>query len=152
MKLEGKVAIVTGGSAGIGKATAERFLKEGAIVGICSTNPAKVEKAVEELSAYGTVRGFVVNIGNKEQDEAMVKAMADEFGHIDILVNNAGNTKDAQFYKMTDEQFNDVVDVNLRGNYYMTKAVLPHMMQNNYGKIDYMITSVKMLFLQILIN
>ncbi|MBQ6900420.1 MAG: SDR family oxidoreductase [Firmicutes bacterium] len=141
MKLEGKVAIVTGGSAGIGKATAERFLKEGAIVGICSTNPAKVEKAVEELSAYGTVRGFVVNIGNKEQDEAMVKAMADEFGHIDILVNNAGITKDAQFYKMTDEQFNDVVDVNLRGNYYMTKAVLPHMMQNNYGKIVH-VTSV----------
>ena len=141
MKLENRVAIVTGGSAGIGKAIAKRFLMEGAVVGICSTNPNKVEKAVAELSEYGTVRGFIVNIGNKQQGEDMVKAMLDEFHHIDILVNNAGITKDAQFYKMTDEQFNDVVDVNLRGNYYLTKAVLPQMIERKYGKIVH-VTSV----------
>ena len=102
MKLENKVAVITGGTTGIGKAIAEKFLKEGAIVGICSNIESDVEKAVEELSAYGTVRGMVVNIAEKAEDEAFVKAMAEEFGHIDILVNNAGITKDAQFYKMTD--------------------------------------------------
>ncbi len=135
MKLENKVAVITGGTTGIGKAIAEKFLKEGAIVGICSNIESDVEKAVEELSAYGTVRGMVVNIAEKAEDEAFVKAMAEEFGHIDILVNNAGITKDAQFYKMTDEQFNAVIDVNLRGNYYMTKAVIPFMMEKKYGKI-----------------
>lgn len=135
MKLENKVAVITGGTTGIGKAIAEKFLKEGAIVGICSNIESDVEKAVEELSAYGTVRGMVVNIAEKAEDEAFVKAMAEEFEHIDILVNNAGITKDAQFYKMTDEQFNAVIDVNLRGNYYMTKAVIPFMMEKKYGKI-----------------
>lgn len=135
MKLENKVAVITGGTTGIGKAIAEKFLKEGAIVGICSNIESDVEKAVEELSAYGIVRGMVVNIAEKDEDEAMAKSMAEEFGHIDILVNNAGITKDAQFYKMTDEQFNAVIDVNLRGNYYMTKAVIPFMMENKYGKI-----------------
>lgn len=142
MRLADKVAIVTGGSAGIGKATAKIFLEEGAkAVAICGTNPKKLEKAVEELSAYGTVRGFIVNIAEKAQSEAMVEAMLTEFGHIDILVNNAGIVKDAQFYKMTDEQFNQVIDTNLRGNYYLTKAVLPSMMAQKYGKIVH-VTSV----------
>ena len=135
MKLENKVAVITGGTTGIGRAIAEKFLKEGAVVGICSNIESDVESAVKELSAYGTIRGMVVNIAEKNEDEAMVKAMAEEFGHIDILVNNAGITKDAQFYKMTDEQFNAVIDVNLRGNYYMTKAVIPFMMESKYGKI-----------------
>lgn len=141
MKLENKVAIVTGGSAGIGKAIAERFLKEGAVVGICGTNPEKLNRTVEELKQYGTVRGFVVNISDKEADEAMANAMIEEFGHVDILINNAGITKDAQFYKMTDEQFETVVDVNLKGNYYMTKAVVGQMIEQKYGKIVH-VTSV----------
>lgn len=141
MKLENKIAIVTGGSAGIGKAIAERFLKEGAVVGICGTNPDKLNKAVEELEQYGTVRAYVVNIADKESDEAMVAEMIKEFGHVDILVNNAGITKDAQFYKMTDEQFESVVDVNLKGNYYMTKAVVGQMIEQKYGKIVH-VTSV----------
>ncbi len=141
MKLENKVAIVTGGSAGIGKAIAERFLKEGAVVGICGTNPEKLNRTVEELKQYGTVRGFNVNISDKEADEAMANAMIEEFGHVDILINNAGITKDAQFYKMTDEQFETVVDVNLKGNYYMTKAVVGQMIEQKYGKIVH-VTSV----------
>ena len=141
MKLENKVAIVTGGSAGIGKATAKLFLQEGAVVAICGTNPVKLENAIKELKEFGTVRGFIVNIASKEDDEKMVNSMLEEFGHIDILVNNAGITKDAQFYKMSDEQFNDVVDINLRGNYYMTKAVIPNMIKQQYGKIVH-VTSV----------
>lgn len=141
MKLKGKIAIVTGGSAGIGKATAARFLQEGAVVGICGTNPEKLQKAAEELSPLGTLRSFVVNIGNKEQVEEMAGKMLAEFGHVDILVNNAGITRDAQFYKMSDEQFEQVIDVNLKGNYYMTKAVLPQMIAQKYGKIVH-VTSV----------
>ena len=141
MKLENKVAIITGGSAGIGKAIAERFLKEGAVVGICGTNPEKLNRTVEELKQYGTVRGFIVNVSDKEADEAMANAMIEEFGHVDILINNAGITKDAQFYKMTDEQFETVVDVNLKGNYYMTKAVVGQMIEQKYGKIVH-VTSV----------
>ena len=141
MKLEGKVAIVTGGSAGIGKATAKRFLQEGAVVAICGTNPDKLAKAEEELKQYGTVRAFKVNIASKEDDENMANAMLEEFGHIDILINNAGITKDAQFYKMSDEQFNQVIDTNLKGNYYMTKAVIGNMIEQKYGKIVH-VTSV----------
>ncbi len=141
MKLEGKVAIVTGGSAGIGKATAKRFLQEGAVVAICGTNPDKLAKAEEELKQYGTVRAFKVNIASKEDDEKMANAMLEEFGHIDILINNAGITKDAQFYKMSDEQFNQVIDTNLKGNYYMTKAVIGNMIEQKYGKIVH-VTSV----------
>ncbi len=141
MKLENKVAIVTGGSAGIGKAIAKKYLEEGAVVGICSTNPDKLENARKELEKYGTVRSFIVHIGNKQESEAMVNAMIKEFGHIDVLVNNAGITKDAQFYKMTDDKWEDVIATNLNGNYYMTKAVLPSMMEQNYGKIIH-ITSV----------
>ncbi len=141
MKLENKVAVVTGGTAGIGKAIAEKFLKEGAIVGICGTNPDKLNRALEELKVYGTVRGFIVNIADKESDEAMIRAMMEEFQHIDILVNNAGITKDAQFYKMSDEQFDAVLNTNLKGNYYMTKAVINQMIERNYGKIVH-VTSV----------
>lgn len=135
MKLEGKVAIVTGGASGIGKAIAKKYIEEGAAVAICDVNEEKLAQTAAELGALDTVRTFVVHIGNKEETEAMAAAVLAEFGHIDILVNNAGITRDAQFYKMTDDQFDAVIDVNLRGNYYMTKAVLPAMMDQNYGKI-----------------
>ena len=134
-KLNGKIAIVTGGAAGIGFATAKLFLEEGVTVAICDINKMKVDAAVAELSEVGSVRGFVVDISKKEMCELMVAAMVKEFGRIDILINNAGITADAQFHKMTDEQFEQVLDVNLKGTYYMSKAVIPFMMEQKYGKI-----------------
>ena len=134
-KLKDKIAIITGGAAGIGFATAKLFLEEGAIVAICDVNGEKIESAVAELEALGTVRGFKVDISRKEQCEAMVESVKKEFGRIDILINNAGITADAQFYKMMDEQFERVLNVNLRGTYFMSKAVVPVMMENKYGKI-----------------
>jgi len=134
-KLNNKVALITGSASGIGYAEAKLFLEEGAIVAICDIDEVKVKKAVAELSVLGIVRGFKVDISQKEQDEKMVSELLTEFQRIDILVNNAGITKDAQFYKMTDAQFKAVIDVNLMGNYYMTKAVVPVMMENKYGKI-----------------
>ncbi len=135
MKLENKVAIITGGSAGIGKAIAKRFLKEGAKVIICDIVDEKLNKAEEELSPVGILRTYHTNIADKEQVSDMIERVLEEFGKIDILINNAGITKDAQFYKMTEEQFDQVIQVNLKGNFNMTKAVLPNMMENKYGKI-----------------
>ena len=119
MKLKDRVAIISGAAAGIGLATAKLFLEEGAKVAICDISAEKIAQAAQDLSSLGTVRPFV----------------AKEFGRIDILINNAGITKDAQFYKMTDEQFDAVINVNLRGNFLMTKAVVPYMMEQKYGKI-----------------
>lgn len=134
-KFDGRVAIVTGGSAGIGYATAKEILQEGGIACICARNADKVLTAVESLSEYGTVRGFSVDIASKEQITDMVQKIVDEFGKVDILVNNAGITSDAQFYKMTDNQFERVIDTNLKGMYFFSKAVLPSMMEQKYGKI-----------------
>lgn len=135
MKLKDKVAIITGAAVGIGYAAAELFLEEGARVAICDINADKISEAASALSAKGEVRGYVCDISDKAQVDATVEKVAADFGHIDILINNAGITKDAQFYKMSPEQFNAVIDVNLRGNFYMTKAVLPYMMEQKYGKI-----------------
>ena len=135
MKLENRVAIVTGGSAGIGKAIATKFLQEGAKVIICDIVDEKLSKVKEELSVLGIVRTYNTNIADKDQVHSMIENILNEFGKIDILINNAGITKDAQFYKMTDEQFDQVLQVNLKGNFNMTKAVLPNMMENKYGKI-----------------
>jgi len=134
-KLKDKVALITGGAAGIGFATAKLFLEEGAIVAICDVNGERIESAVAELSAFGKVKGYVVDISKKDQCVAMVESANKEFGRIDILINNAGITSDAQFYKMTDEQFDRVLNVNLKGTYYMSKAVIPMMMEQKYGKI-----------------
>jgi 3-oxoacyl-[acyl-carrier protein] reductase len=135
MKLKDRIAIITGAAAGIGYATAKVFLEEGAIVNICDINVEKIEKATTELSVYGTVRGYAVDVSKKDQIVDMVEKVKTEFGKIDILINNAGITSDAQFYKMTDEQFEKVLDVNLKGTYFFTKAVIPSMMEHKYGKI-----------------
>ncbi|NMC33885.1 MAG: 3-oxoacyl-ACP reductase FabG [Veillonellaceae bacterium] len=135
MKLNGKIAIITGGAAGIGFATAKTFLKEGASVAICDVNGEKIDKAVAELSAFGSVKGYIADISKKDQVENMVKEILAAFGRIDILVNNAGITSDAQFYKMSEEQFDRVINVNLKGTYLMTKAVVNLMIEQKYGKI-----------------
>lgn len=135
MKLKDKITIITGAGGGIGYAAAKVFLEQGAVVNICDIRADAVEAAVASLSAYGTVRGYVVDISKKEQVNAAVEKVLAEFGRVDALVNNAGITKDAQFYKMTDEQFEAVIDVNLKGTYYFAKAVIPTMMEQKYGKI-----------------
>ncbi len=133
--MAGRTAIITGGAAGIGYATAERFLEEGVIVAICDVAEDKLIKAAECLRKKGTVYFETVDISDYDAVTAFVKNVHEKFGRIDILVNNAGITRDAQFYKMDIEQFKKAIDVNLMGSVNMCKACVPYMMDQHYGKI-----------------
>lgn len=135
MRLKDKIAIVTGGTTGIGYATAKLFLEEGATVNLFSLGKELLEQTVNDLKSLGQVRAYEVDISNKNQVQQAVEQVIEEFGRIDILVNNAGITSDAQFYKMTDEQWDKVIDINLKGTYLMSKAVVPFMQDKKYGKI-----------------
>jgi len=135
MLLEGKTAIVTGGASGIGFGTSKRFLQEGAKVAICDVRQESVDAAVQQLQEFGTVCGFVNDITDRAGCTEFVKKVVESLGRVDILINNAGITKDAQFYKMADDDFRKVIEVNLFGSYNMSKAVAPYMMEQHYGKI-----------------
>ena len=117
MRLKGKVSIITGGAQGIGQATARKFAEEGAIVIVCDMRAEAVEAAVADLrKTPGVVAdGHVVDVTKRPQIDAMVAAVKARHGRIDALVNNAGITLDARLQKMTDAQFDKVIDVNLKG-------------------------------------
>ena len=131
MRLEGKVAIVTGGSSGIGKATSEKFADEGATVIIWDLN----EEAGNRLASTIGGRFEKVNTANHEEvGAATTKAIA-EFGKIDILVNNAGITRDSTLKKMTQEQWQQVIDVNLTGVFNCGQQIQAHMVEAGFGRI-----------------
>jgi len=135
LQLKNRIAIVTGAAKGLGYATVKKFLELGAIVSFCGRTQESVDKAVKELAEFGQVDGYVCDVSSKEQVRKMVKAVGEKYGRIDILINNAGIVRDAQFYKMTDEQWEEVINVNLNGTFYFTKAVVPYMIEQKYGKI-----------------
>ncbi len=127
MKLIGKVAIVTGGSRGIGKATAEIFAKEGAKVVITAKDNTRLQAAAKELG----IIGFSGDIRKEHDVKNVVKKTLDEFSKIDILVNNAGIFPEVKpLHETPEEKWNEVIDVNLTGQFRFTKAVIPHMMKN----------------------
>jgi 3-oxoacyl-[acyl-carrier protein] reductase len=134
-RLQGKVAIITGGAQGIGHATARRFLEEGAIVALCDVRPEPVAAAVESLRALGPVEGYVVDVTRREEIDAMVAAVRDRHGRIDVLVNNAGITLDARLQKMQEQQFDRVIDVNLKGTFNCAQAVVDVMIEQGSGVI-----------------
>ncbi|MCB0662843.1 MAG: 3-oxoacyl-ACP reductase FabG [Saprospiraceae bacterium] len=135
-KLENKVAIITGGAQGIGAATVKRFVEEGANVAIWDLNEEKGNEVVDTYKASGhKVAFYKVNTTNLEAVEAAAKKVFEDFGSIDILVNNAGITRDATLKKITAEQWQQVIDVNLTGVFNCTKAVHPYMIENNWGRI-----------------
>ncbi|HEY9103210.1 beta-ketoacyl-ACP reductase [Chitinimonas sp.] len=136
MRLSGKVTIVTGAASGIGEATAVRFGKEGARVVVCDVNAAGIDAVVGEITAAGgEAVGYVVNVTDKAQIAAMVAGVKAQWGRIDVLVNNAGIVADAQLSKMTDEQFDRVIDINLKGVYNCAKAVVDIMTEQGSGVI-----------------
>jgi 3-oxoacyl-[acyl-carrier protein] reductase len=137
VRLKGKVSIITGGAQGIGQATARKFAEEGAIVIVCDMRAEAVEAAVADLRRTpGVVAdGHVVDVTKRPQIDAMVAAVKARFGRIDALVNNAGITLDARLQKMTDAQFDKVIDVNLKGTYNCAQAVLETMLAQGSGSI-----------------
>ncbi|GJG97490.1 3-oxoacyl-ACP reductase FabG [Cupriavidus pauculus] len=136
MKLEGRVAIITGAAAGIGFATAERFAAEGAKLVLCDVNEARVREAAERLADKGvTVDAHKVDVTSREEVDGVVAATLARHGRIDILVNNAGITKDARLAKMTEAQFDAVIDVNLKGVFHCAQAVAAVMTEQGKGVI-----------------
>ncbi|QDQ25870.1 beta-ketoacyl-ACP reductase [Chitinimonas arctica] len=136
MRLSGKVTIITGAASGIGHATALRFGKEGARVVVCDLNAGGIDTVVGEIvAAGGEAIGYVVNVTNKEQIAEMVAGVKAKWGRIDVLVNNAGIVADAQLTKMTEDQFDRVIDINLKGVYNCTKAVVDTMIEQAAGVI-----------------
>jgi 3-oxoacyl-[acyl-carrier protein] reductase len=136
MRLKNKVSIITGAAQGIGLATALKFAEEGATVIVCDMKADGVDAALAMVRARGAqAQGFAVNVTDRHALDMMVAAVKDHYGHIDVLVNNAGITKDARLQKMTLEQFDAVIDVNLRGVFHATQAVLPTMVAQGSGVI-----------------
>ncbi len=129
-RLENKIAIITGGANGIGKAAAVRFAEEGARVIIWDLNPDGA-KVAESLGG----KFMSVNTADYEAVGKAVEEVIEEFKKIDILVNNAGITRDATLKKMTPEQWQQVIDVNLTGVFNCTKHVQEHMVNAGYGRI-----------------
>ena len=136
MRLKNKVSIITGAAQGIGLATALKFAEEGSAVVVCDIRPEGVDAAVAMVRARGAqAMGFAVNVTDRAALDLMAAQVKDHFGHIDVLVNNAGITKDARLQKMTLAQFDAVIDVNLRGVFNATQAVLATMVAQGAGVI-----------------
>ncbi|SOC37567.1 3-oxoacyl-ACP reductase FabG [Ureibacillus acetophenoni] len=136
MRLKDKVAIITGGANGIGRAAVETFSSEGAKVVIADFAEEQGKQLESELREKNLDVLFVqLNVASKESVQSMVDTVLSNYGTIDILVNNAGITKDAMLVKMTEEDFDRVIDVNLKGVFNCTQAVVPHMIEKGYGKV-----------------
>ena len=136
MRLLGKVSIITGAGQGIGRATALKFASEGAKVALCDINLDSIKQTMQEIEADGGEAAcFRIDVTDKVSIAKMVEGVMIKWGRIDTLVNNAGIVQDAQFKKMTDEQFERVIDVNLKGVYNCTKAVVDIMLAQNSGVI-----------------
>ena len=135
-RLAGKVSLITGAAQGIGEATALKFAAEGAIVIVCDINPTGIEAVVQQCRALGAeAEGHVMDVTDRTTIDAVVAKVQERHGRIDVLVNNAGITQDARLVKMTEEQFDRVIDINLRGVFHCSQAVAPGMIERNSGVI-----------------
>lgn len=140
MRLKDKVALITGGAAGIGRATAERFVEEGATVVIADLDEEKGQQTAEEIGAAF----YKVNVMDRDAVQQWVDDVAETYGHIDVLVNNAGIVRDNQLVKVKDGElvkqmpeadFDLVIGVNLKGVFNCGQAVAPHMIRQGSGVI-----------------
>ncbi len=137
MRLKGKVALITGSSRGVGSALALGFAKEGARVIVNYTSNEKAANEVAEAIKQIGSQAIVVraDVAKREEADSLVQAAIDEFGQLDILVNNAGFTRPAMMLKMTEEQWDEVVDIHLKGAFLCSQAAGRQMKEQNNGKI-----------------
>ncbi|MEK9198408.1 3-oxoacyl-ACP reductase FabG [Ureibacillus sp. 179-F W5.1 NHS] len=135
-RFDNRVAFITGGSRGIGKGIAETFAEEGAKIAIIDIN----EEALNEVEAEFKEKGYTIltmqaNVVNAEEVEAAMEQVVSQFGSLDILVNNAGIIRDNLLFKMTDSDWNQVIDVHLKGTFNASRAAQKYMVKQNYGRI-----------------
>ena len=136
MRLQDKVAIVTGSGSGLGKAMVQRFTQEGASVVVADINQDGIDAVVEELKGAGKkAMGFKVDVTKRSELKELMEATAAKFGRIDILVNNAGVVRPRPFLAMNDEDWDIVLGVDLKGVFYCVQAVAQYMIKQQYGKI-----------------
>lgn len=134
--IAGKVALITGAGRGIGRATAIALAQEGIHVGLVGRTIENLQKVAEELKAYDVkVAMAAADVADLDSITAAVEAIRGELGAIDILINNAGISKFGGFMELTPEEWTKIIDVNVKGVYYATRAVLPEMMERNTGDI-----------------
>jgi 3-oxoacyl-[acyl-carrier protein] reductase len=133
--LNGKIAIVTGGTRGIGRAIAERLLREGASVAICGRTAAAVDRAVADMKPLGKIFGHPADVTQVEQVSKFFQAVDQEFGGLDILVNNAGEGVFRKVGEMTPEEWHRNIDLNLNGPYYCSHEALARFRQRGGGFI-----------------
>ena len=131
--MQGKIALVTGATRGIGRAIAEELMSKGA----CVIGTATAEKGAESISAYlgEKGRGLVLNVADQSSIETVLEHIKQEFGDIDILVNNAGITRDNLLMRMKDDEWFDILQTNLTSVYHLSKAMLRSMMKKRFGRI-----------------
>lgn len=136
MRLEGKVAIITGAANGLGLEAATTFGREGAKVALVDYDKELGEKRANELIASGFEAAFYqVNVAEQSEVQSMVNSVKERWGKIDILINNAGITRDSMLLKMNASDFQKVMDVNVNGVFHCTQAAVPHMIEQGKGKI-----------------
>ncbi len=136
MTLQGKVAVVTGGSRGIGRAVATVLAREGAVITLCARDRVLLEKVAAEIESSG-VQALAVqaDVTRASEVEQMIGACVERFGQVDILVNNAGITRDNLLLRMKDEEWDAVLSTNLKGVFHCTRAVLRPMIKQRSGRI-----------------
>ena len=135
-RLEGKVALVTGGARGIGKAISARLAAEGAKLAIVDIMLDVAQATADEFTAQGVeAKAYAANVASFADAEATIAQVVADFGSLDILVNNAGITRDTLMLRMTEEDFDKVIAVNLKGTFNFTKAAIRPMMKARAGKI-----------------
>lgn len=133
MRMEGKVALVTGAASGIGFATAKRFIEEGAVIAACDYNEKALKSAKKEMG--DSYHLYKMDVSKHDEVGEIVKKIISDLGKIDVLVNNAGITKDNFLVKMPENDFDAVIAVNLKGVYNVTQATVPYMMKQKSGVI-----------------
>jgi len=133
---EGRIALVTGASQGIGRACALELAKAGATVALCARNQGKLDEAVAEIEAAGgKAAAFALDVASEESIKAGAKAILERFGKVEILVNNAGITRDGLMMRMKRADWDDVIGTNMTGAFLLTQALIGPMMKNRWGRI-----------------